>query len=317
MGSMTYRALALVAMGLCTASFGADDALSPEARGRVQKFLEIVTLNGEEAAADESIQYEATVMATVGGRPFVRLQNKDWSANVAGDTGEVYKFSRKALVLEEKGLSESLTRANGLSKEGAFKRFTRVAELCSQPLDLESYTIEFVDFKGEEKQEIPEAERNLDGCFWQIRRELSHKGIPCRKRALNAVVSAASGRIGVVYYFPVVVPKAEDINVTPEQAIAHVSAWLSAQPHFGESKGRYARQKEGEAGEPRLVRAYPNPFFDGSLSTAEESTIPETYYCWEVPFAYEEANHIEPHTFNAVAWVNTSDGSVIGGSTVR
>jgi hypothetical protein len=315
-----YGSLILIGLFVVPICSATEDVLSDAATLRVNKFLELLAsarAEGEPPVQDNLDKYSATLEEMVKGRPVVTLHTEYWVVDVAGDTGEVYSYGRKAMSDEEKARADVLTRANALTEEAAFKIFLPLAEYLGQPSARTDYNVRFVDYQASEKGSIPEIERNLDGCDWEIRRDFSYRGVPCRRRRLSVAISPITGRIGSMLYWPVVIPQTEARNVSREQAVKIASAWLKVQPRISESVGRRASVGEGAAEKAEWVIACPNTFLNGTQSSAERYVGPVAFYSWEVPFQYEEPGETVPHLFNAVLWVDAYGGKVIGGSNVR
>lgn len=317
---MKYSLLMLTGMFVLPIYSAAADVLSEAAKLRVDGFLHVLAASradGEPVVQDNLDPYIATLKETVAGHPVVDLQTEYWHMTVAGDAGEVYSYGRKIMSIEEKARADMLTRVNALTEEAAFKIFLPVAAHFGQPLTRADYDIRFVDYQVHEKESVPEKERSLDGCVWEIRRNFTYKGIPCRERQLAVMISAVTGRIGLIMNKPMVVPQTKSKNVTREQAAEIASSWFTHQPYFTNARGRNARIREGAAEKTQWAIACPNSFFNGTQSSAERFVGPVAYYCWEVPFEYEVPGEREPHLFNAVVWVDADGGEVIGGKDVR
>lgn len=317
---MYCKSLILISVCIVPMQLAAEEVVSDVARIRVNDFLQILAearADGEPLAQDNLDSYTASLSELVKKRPVVHLRAENWSVDAVGDTGEVYCYSRKAMFYEEKDRAETLTRAESLSLEAAFKIFLPLAACFDQPLTKEDYDVRFVDYQAHEKETLPEHERNLAGCVWEIRRNFTFKGVPCPDRQLAVMISATSGRVSLVVNKPVVVPEGEGKNVTREQALEIASSWFARQPNVTNARGRNARIREGTLKKTQWVIACPNPFLGGTQSSAERYVGPVAYYCWEVPFEYEVIGDQQPELINAVVWVDADGGAVIGGKDVR
>jgi hypothetical protein len=298
----------------------AEELLSETAKvqvGRIMQALAEARADGEPPVQDNLDVYSVSLQETVKGRPVLDLQAEYWSVDAAGDTGEVYCYSRNEMFNEEKDRAGVLTQSNALTEDAALKIFLPLAARLGHSLRREDCDIRFADYQSHEKETLPELERNLEGCVWEIRCNFTYKGIPCPERQLVVVISATSGRVNLIVNKPVVLPATEGENVTKEQAVQISAFRFANQPYFTHARGRNARIREGASEKARWVIACPNTFLDGKQSSAERYVGPVAYYCWEVPFDYEVIGEEQPELFNAVVWVDADGGKVIGGRDIR
>ena len=292
-------------VGTCSAA-----ELSDAARGRVSEFLDIVLAEPqslEHASAGPESAYRHSVREVVGGTPVVRLRADSWHATANGNTGEIYSFGRNQAFEEEKEVALTLGLKDAVPREVIIDTYLKLCDFYGVPAPPDSYRVRLVDRQALPEPAIPKDERNLYLSYWDIRRELTYKGYPVRDRHLNAAISPVSGRITLVSYLPVVVPDSDEWEETPSEAVDAVRSWLGAKPYFSE-KLRPSRLMAPSSSILEKVIACPRQFPEERLSREERMIPPNAYYCWEVPFEYQESGH----WFSAVAWVTAGDGEVIG-----
>lgn len=317
---MCYKSLILISLCAVPMHLSAEELLSETAKvrvGRIMQALAEARADGEPLVQDNLDIYSVSLQETVKGRPVLDLQAEYWSVDAAGDTGEVYCYSRNEMFNEEKDRAGVLTQSNALSEDAALKIFLPLAAQLGHSLKREDCDIRFADYQSHEKETLPELERNLEGCVWEIRCNFTYEGISCPERQLVVVISATSGRVNLIVNKPVVVPATESRNLTREQAVEIAISWFAHQPYFTNSRGRNASIRDGAVEKTQWAIACPNSFLNGRQSSAERFVGPVSYYCWEVPFEYEVPSEGEPHSVKAVIWVDADGGEVIGGKDVR
>ncbi|HUX65661.1 MAG TPA: hypothetical protein VMV42_00805, partial [archaeon] len=88
-------------------------------------------------------------------------------------------------------------------KERAFERAKPLLEFFGQPSNIEDYSV------------VKEA-----GNLWKIERRFSYNGKPFLGKVLSIQISASSGRVGMIYYRPIVeVPNAVSAPISKEKAL--------------------------------------------------------------------------------------------------
>ncbi len=149
-------------------------------------------------------------------------------------------------------------------------------------------------------------DRGLLLAEWRFSRSFEHEGLPCRYTGIWIRISAFSGRVRTMVYFPVVEPKPLTKAISKEAAIEIARRYLPECRHLSFER---IWLSDTVSNETRQVIAFPNKNFD-DLPAGEDIQPWNAYYCWEVPFEYE---HPMAGPSQAVLWVTMESGIPIGG----
>jgi hypothetical protein len=188
---------------------------------------------------------------------------------------------------------------DGLSKETAWKLVIPILQYYGLPTSPEKDALVMVD------RYSPENPDDLYGAMWTLHKEFSYQGIECPDKGIWVELSAFSGHIWQVIYHPIVRPEGQPSeSLSKLKAISVAQDWLSARPYFSGKKANVNAAGEGSV---TLAVMQPNDRFLESDKRNSKEDYVKAFWCWKVPFAFEEHGH----HFSANAFVRLDNGAVI------
>jgi hypothetical protein len=202
----------------------------------------------------------------------------------------------------EPGIEKS-TLDQALSREKAFAAALPVLAYCKGPADMAEYDF---DFAGNGKKPSD----NLEGCDWIIRHRYSYQGVLCLGPILTARVSAYSGRLESLTFWPPTFPNSYPLlPIAPEAAVQAAMKWQKTSKTAGRLRATFAPDA---AKNTTKVIAWPN---GGNNRDKEPAKVPSDVarYYWRVPFSWTEERFDDGvNTFNATILVDIETAEVIG-----
>jgi hypothetical protein len=234
------------------------------------------------------------VMLTVnGGKAWCWIYAKN-------DT--ICHFFRSRSADDESGIENS-TLGQAISREKAFASALPVLTYCKGPTEIADYRCEFI---GGWKKPTD----SLKGCVWTFTHSYAYKGTSCLGPILSVDISAYSGRLESMEYWPPTIPKFEPTTaISKDAALKAAAKWQKDSQTFGKLSALFAPDAIQNT---KRVIAWPN---GGNNRDKEPAKVPsdEARYYWQVPFSWtEDAYGNTSNTFNATILVDMETSEVIG-----
>lgn len=228
------------------------------------------------------------------------LETEGGLVQLSSRGGKVLAYVRGGDFLDESHVTERRLD-EAISEDAAWESIKPVLTYHDLPLKKEEYTMTLVDtanLKGE---------GDLYGGAWEIKKDFSYQGRPCRNSRIILLVSANSGKLWAMHYSPLVVPEEADKRVGKADAMRAAGTWLDSHGYF---RDKSAMLSVSSSDPVREVVARPNNTWvlEDEVQTDEDPS--RAYFCWEIPFEFVERDH----SFRGKLWVRVDTGRVIGGS---
>lgn len=286
--------IGVMILGIIVSNVWAEEA--PAIQKARSFLLEVMDISGT------SFEVRDKGPALAIGLPYVKVRvDRNYSMLVAEDGAQVYEFS--VMKPSQDGNLIEKTRADAISAETAFSALERIVSYYGLPKDIKQYQATLMDTGTAGK-----VEDDLWGCSWDFRKEFELDGVPCRMREFGCLVSASSGKVSLLMYWPVIPPQnSPDRKVSEETARAVVNAWFGGQRYFQEARPAVDDYAESAS----VVIAPEINMFMFSEHPAWDNV--KAYYAWEIPIHWTERSN----QFPGVVWVNVEDGTVVGATSGR
>lgn len=203
---------------------------------------------------------------------------------------------------------EEKARAVHRSADDVFAMASKALAVLGQPQDRSQYEVRPV---------LEDSERLEDTRFgeWEIVRNYTYNGLPCRGRVSTLYVFPQEFSVHVkgFWNFPLVTPEDEPKRpIGRKRAIRLAETWLIYERPW---QFISARIDSDAASRTVKVIALPNDCFSLRKKDPDCRGV-NSKYCWEVPFTWKEPScGLEPGlaSWNGVLWVSLRKGQVIGG----
>lgn len=182
-----------------------------------------------------------------------------------------------------------------VSAEHAFQTAKPVLQWYKLPLDPHGYYID--EYSGERPSE-----------HWSIRRQLVYKGVPCRARMIEILVSKHAPRIEMVMcLFPIIPPDRKVVEVSKKRALDKTEDWLGEIDEIRQNGLRYEVARKPEA--VRLVLTPPLniPFQGVEQPEARGYIAAKLYYAWGVPVTL----FVNDRAIDYCVYVDSGTGDII------
>lgn len=295
--SMVYLLTAIPAM---TGSESAI-ALSTTAKAKLNEVLEVVLPNrNADVSMVELREYASGILGVRG---------QGWSAVLDNQSGELLDFSFHGVGRMELDATKELTHAAAIQVDQVFEIITPIVRFLSLDVEPTEFSVELVDMG--EAGVMDESQKDLYLCEWWATYSYSLNEVPCRDvggdRGVLICLSAFSGHISGIKNRPIMQPIDEAARVAETDALQLAEQWLATSEYF--SGARKARVSVTDHEVVKLVVALPNTFPRIVATNAMIFAETQSYYCWEVPFEFEESGR----RYHGAVWVRAHNGDIIGG----
>jgi hypothetical protein len=203
---------------------------------------------------------------------------------------------------EDEPEAMGLDVADAISEEDASQRVLPILEYYGLPTESSDHQLIFDASRDPDSDE-------LRMYSWLVSEQFSYEGLPCRGSGLRIQLSACTGEVWLVSYYPVILPIALQTLVDRSAAVAAANNWVGERPFFEGKETIFSDDVEART---KMVIAAPNGSYLSrevrkARADAMQGTL-KTYRCWEVPFSFVYRD-VE---FNVSALVRIDTGDVIG-----
>jgi len=226
------------------------------------------------------------------------LINNNFEFKIAKDNGDILLFADKRI---DANISiEDKWRAIRRPKEEVFRLAAGILRILDQPDDIGTYDV--APF-------LKEGNESVDDRFgqWLIVRKYSYKNVPCRGRYLKLFVYPGDEELSLklLYNYPVIVPEVSPSTpISKREAIVAANKCLWINNLFSWSPPTVTPDAESST---VTVIALPNNLHDLKTKIPASTNL-KAQYCWEVPYSWNENDHL----YRGVLWVSLDKGEVVG-----